>query len=582
MATPDGETTPMTLRQQLSKICTDAFVALGLPGEMGEVFPCENAAHGDFQCNGAMRGSKILKKSPRDIAAAVVERISGASPITSAEVAGPGFVNLRIDDALLRDYIGAEAPSSTGTAVLDYGGPNIAKAMHVGHLRSSIIGESLKRILKARGWNVVGDVHLGDWGLPIGLLAASLKDAAPDLAYFSDSKGPFPDDSPVSIDDLERMYPEASLRSKSDADFMASARELTAAMQAGHPGLLALWTHFRNESVRKLESDFASIGVSFDEWNGESSVRDCIAPLCERLEAEGSAVIDDGALVIPLPDDGMPPFILRKSDGAALYSTTDLATVIVRHATHGSCKIVYVVDSRQGLHFEQLFKAARISGIPEDVVLEHAGFGTMNGPDGKPFKTREGGVMKLSDLVSMATEKAKERLRDGRMADVSEDQFDRIAKSIGIGAVKFADLSSHRETSYVFDIDRFVSFEGCTGPYVQYMTVRMGSILERASMQGLNPSEVGNPSNESERDLMLSLAAFPDALAEAERLLAPSEIAKWLYATAKCVAKFYASSPVLGEENVDFARRRLALAGAARQKLAEGLDLLGIDVPERM
>jgi arginyl-tRNA synthetase len=454
--------------------------------------------------------------------------------------------------------------------------------MHVGHLRSSIIGESLKRILKARGWTVIGDVHLGDWGLPIGLLAAFLKDRAPDLVYFTEATGPFPKESPVTIDDLEVMYPAASARSKVDADFMQSARDMTAAMQSGHPGLLALWSHFRDESVTRLENDFASIGVTFDVWNGESSVRDMIGPMCDRLQQSGLAIVDDGALIVPMDVPDQPPFILRKSDGAALYSTTDLATALERGADHGACRIVYVVDVRQRLHFEQLFKVARIAGIPDETMMEHAYFGTMNGTDGKPFKTREGGVLKLSDLIATATEKATERLRDGRLDGVPAAQFERIARCIGIGAMKFADLSSHRETSYVFDIDRFISFEGFTGPYIQYMAVRMGSIIERARERGLLPSHVTTPSNEAERDLMLSLSAFPDAVADAARLLAPSEIAKWLFDTAKCVAKFYAASPVLSEGDGDLARHRLALAEVARRKLTEGLDLLGIEVPERM
>jgi len=569
----------MNLREHLTSICGDAFVGIGLPREFGEVVMCENTIHGDFQCNGAMRGSKILRKSPIDIAADVAKLLP-TGIIQSVKVAKPGFINFQINAARLPEFIDPPVSGEAGTAVLDYGGPNIAKAMHVGHLRSSIIGESLKRILKARGSVVISDVHLGDWGLPMGLLAAFLKDAEPDLPFFTESAGPFPD-CQVTIDDLERMYPEASARSKNDAEFMNTARELTAAMQAGHKGLMALWKHFRNVSVRRLEGDFASIGVSFDEWKGESTVRERIGWICRRLAESGTAVEDAGALVIPLGDD-MPPFILQKSDGAALYSTTDLATVLDRHAEHGPCRIVYVVDSRQRLHFEQLFRASRKVGIPETTVLEHAGFGTMNGKDGKPFKTREGGVMKLADLVAIATQKAHERLSDGRLEGLSSEQFQRIASCIGIGAVKFADLSSHRETSYVFDIDRFISFEGCTGPYIQYMAVRMGSIIERAKEQGLTASAVESPSNDAERDLMLCLASYSDAVAEAARLLAPSEVAKWLFMTAKAVSKFYASSPVVSEGDIAIARHRLALAEASRRKLVSGLDLLGIEVPEKM
>jgi len=581
-----------TLRQRLSAACSVAFERAGLDRRFGEVIPCAEPSMGDFQCNGAMAAAKAAKRNPRDIAeeiAAALRPLKGQ--VASCEIAGPGFINIRVtQEALIADLADpAGVPwagdAERGAVFIDYGGPNIAKAMHVGHLRSSIIGESLKRIFRARGHRVVGDVHLGDWGLPMGLLAAELKIARPELAYFGDGDGPFPSESPVSIDDLEEMYPRASARSKEDDGFKERARAMTAAIQSGHPGLRALWQHFRDVSVARLKEDFASLGVTFDCWDGESTFADGVDGMCEHIREIGAAVESDGALVIPVARDGdktdMPPFILRKSDGASLYSTTDLITLVAREMA-GARRVVYVVDARQGLHFQQLFRASEAIGI-DGIHLDHAGFGTVNGPDGKPFKTREGGVMKLSDLVSMARAKAMARLVEGGMAEgAGEEETGRIAHAIGVGAVKFADLSTHRETSYVFDLDRFVSFEGRTGPYVQYMAVRLGSIMEKAAAEGRLPGELGAPSNEAERNLMVVLSGYGDALINAERILAPSEVAKWVFDVAQAVGRFYVASPILSEKDADLAGRRLALVSVARDRIVSGLGLLGIDVPERM
>lgn len=576
-----------TLRELLTEACSRIFVDMGLEARHGEVIACADPKLGDFQCNGAMSSAKAARRNPREIAKAVADELETEFCVASCEVAGPGFINIRVTDGALA--LAAEMPApfadETEKVVLDYGGPNIAKAMHVGHLRSSIIGESLKRILIARGHDVVSDVHLGDWGLPMGLLAAELRLARPELPFFTKDDVLLPAISPVSIDDLEAMYPRASARSKEDPDFLAQAREMTAAIQAGDRGLRALWQHFRDVSVERLESDFASLGVEFSLWDGESTVAGMIEGMCQRLEREGIAEKDDGALVVKVAHETdtkeMPPFILLKSDGAALYSTTDLATLL-RRAEDGAHRIVYVVDARQGLHFEQLFRAAERAGVM-GIDLEHAGFGTVNGTDGKPFKTREGGVMKLADLIKMATDKATQRLVEGGMAEgVAPQELERTAKIIGLGAVKFSDLSAHRMTSYVFDLERFVRFEGRTGPYVQYMAVRLGAVIARAAAAGIEPSKVGNPTNDAERALLLSLAGFGDALARAERTLAPSELAQWCFETAQAVSRFYGASPILQEPDREIAAARLALTVVARRQLVEGLELLGIEVPERM
>jgi len=582
----------VTLRERLTAACSEAFAAAGFDRRFGEVSVCVDPAMADYQCNGAMPAAKSVRRNPREIAAEVAAAVAACPDVSSCEVAGPGFINIKVRDASLVGDLanGIGIPeadkSERGIVFVDYGGPNVAKAMHVGHLRSSIIGESLKRILRVRGHHVIGDVHLGDWGHPIGLLCAELKLSQPGLPYFLGGEGRFPTEPPVTIDDLEVMYPRASARSKEDPAFKEEARRLTAALQSGDPGLKALWEHIREVSVERLEADFASLGVTFDLWDGESTLADGLSGLCDHLERSGLAVEDDGALVIHVAREGdtkeLPPFIVRKSDGAALYSTTDLATLYAREML-GASRIVYVVDARQGLHFEALFRSARITGVPDTLRLDHAGFGTVNGPDGKPFKTREGGVMKLSDLVTMAREKAMARLVEGGMADGADPgEVERIAHCVGIGAVKFADLSTKRESGYVFDLDRFVSFEGKTGPYAQYMAVRLGSVMEKAAAMGLEASAIGTPSNDAERDLMLSLSRLGDAVVRAERSLAPHEVAQWVFEASQAVGRFYLASPITKEADAELASRRLALAAVARDRIVRGLGLLGIDVPERM
>jgi len=578
-----------TLREKLSESCSAALESMGFDGRYGEVVPCGNPRFGDFQCSGIMAAAKAVGTPPRDLATRVAAALAAAIPELLAEcaVAGPGFVNMRVRDAVLAAEMvgsGLFPASDKRKVVVDYGGPNIAKPMHVGHLRSAIIGESIKRILRSRGHDVIGDVHLGDWGLPLGLVAAELELKDPSLPYFTG--GEIPEKPPVTIDDLEDMYPRASARSKKEAAFLSRARELTAAIQAGDAQVRTLWKHFRAVSVASLRNDFERLGVVFDRWDGESSVADLCDDLCAACESKGLAVESEGALVIPIskPDDTheIPPFLLRKSDGSVLYSTTDLAALIER-AEEGADRIVYVVDSRQALHFESLFRAARRFGIHENILLEHAGFGTVNGPDGKPFKTRDGGVMRLSDLLEMATRKALSKLEEGGMAGgLSAEERMSVAEAVGLAAIKFADLSAHRQTSYVFDLDRFTSFEGRTGPYVQYMAVRLGSILEKARKAGLEPSTVSAPSNDAERALMLSLISFGDAVVRAERLLAPSEVALWAYETARVIGLFYNASPILHEADKSLACARLALAVAARSRLECALNLLGIDVPARM
>jgi arginyl-tRNA synthetase len=581
--------TMSAIADTLGAAAGDAFEALGLDRSFGAFVPCQDQSRGDFQCVGAMPAAKVARSGPKEIGQKLAAALLAHPAVLSAEVAGPGFVNVRVAPAALVASLSPPAVAaspSAGMAVVDSGGPNIAKAMHVGHLRSSIIGESVKRILSARGWTVRSDVHLGDWGLPMGLLAAELELADPGAPWFAPG-APLPGASPVTIADLEEMYPRAATRAKEDAAFAERARELTAAIQSGEPGPRALWECFREVSVSRLREDFAAIGVTFDDWFGESTVGDDIGPLCEAIVSAGHGRVSDGALVVDVALDGdtkeMPPLLLRKSDGAALYSTTDLATVAARMRDIRPDLVAYVVDARQALHFEQVFRAARVTGVAGTARLVHAGFGTMNGPDGKPFKTREGGVMKLGDLVSMAVDKAAERLAEGGMtAGMTDAEALEAARIVGIGALKFADLTANRATSYVFDVDRFVRFEGRTGPYVQYTVVRLLSVAAKAAAAGKPATAVGAPTNDAERDLMVTLGLYGDAVARAEEALEPSEVAQWAFTAAQACARFYNASPVLKEDDAAVAGHRLALGALAAERLTEALRLLGIEVPVRM
>lgn len=569
------------------------FAALGLPAHLARAQPSDRPELGDLQCNGALAAARDARRAPRAIADDIARLLSEDDAFAEVSVAGPGFVNLRLANAFLADRAAAMAGDAQlgipdegrgRLVVLDFGGPNVAKPLHVGHLRSLVLGESLRRIHGALGWRTHGDAHLGDWGLQMGMLSAAIRRRSPELAYFHDDGGPLPANAPVTVEELEKLYPEAAAACRADPERMAEARADTAALQAGDRGLLALWGSLRALSLQAQVRDFDELGVVFDALDGESDVRDAVGPLVARLEADGVARRSEGALVIDVsgPDDAteMPPLLLEKSDGAALYATTDLATLEARAAMPGLARVVYVVDQRQALHFAQVFRAAAKAVIASGVELVHAGFGTVNGLDGKPFKTRAGGVARLSDLLDDAVARADERVRESTEgAAMDERARASLARQVGIGAVKFADLSGDRLSGYVFDVDRLVAFEGRTGPYLQYACVRLRSLLARAG--DASPGPVA-PEAGSERAVVLACLAFGDAVASAGRQYQPGVLADFAFDLAQRFSRFYAECAVLAEPDASVRTARLGLCTLVRRVLERSLDLLGIEVPERM
>jgi arginyl-tRNA synthetase len=598
----------ISLRAELSAIAGDAFASEGLSREFGQVQDSDRPDLAQFQCNGALAAAKAAKHglglpegrtggaNPRAIAEKVAARLKRSPLFADVAIAGPGFINLKLTDAALQirlqsmaaDPASGRAKSGEGKrAVIDFGGTNVAKPMHVGHLRASIIGDSLQRLFRANGWSVVSDVHLGDWGLPIGQLISELALRRPELPYFDPKqKGPYPDESPVTMEDLEELYPQASAACKADPARAEAARIATAELQAGRPGYRALWRHFVKVSEVGLKREFDSLGVHFDLWKGEADVDPLIPPMIEKLKAQGLAVEDEGALIVDVGEPGdtkeVPPLILLKKDGAALYGTTDLATIVDRVTEHDPDLILYVVDQRQHGHFEQVFRAAYKAHLNGRAELEHIGFGTVNGPDGKPFKTRAGGVMKLFDLIAMATAEAEKRLvEQGLAANYPAEERAAIAKAVGLAAIKFADLANHRQSNYIFDLERFTRFEGKTGPYLQYAAVRIQSILRRAREEG-HASAAPVVRSEAERQLALKLLALPETLILAEAKRAPNALCDFAFQLAQSFSRFYTEHHILSEPDAALRAARLGLCQLTLTTLQRTLDLLGITVPERM
>lgn len=586
----------MSLLADLSTRFGDAFASLGLDRAYGAVVPSQRPELAQYQCNGALAAARAAERNPRDIAEAIVAAVADPVVIAELSVAGPGFINITVTDEFLASHVQAmEAdtrlavplPDHPDRVLVDYGGPNMSKSMHVGHLRASIIGESLKRLFRFLGHDTAGDIHIGDWGMPVGQLIIEMERRQPELAYFDpDSSGPYPDESPVTLDELSEMYPVVVARTADDPEEAERARQATLELQNGRPGYVALWSHFRRVSEDEQKRDFDALGVEFDLWRGESTVADRLAPLVGRL-LDGVAKESQGALIVDVADvddkKEMPPLLLTRSDGSYLYSTTDLATLDQR-MDDGFNVVLYVVDARQGLHFEQVFRAARRGGVvPPDVVLEHIAFGTVNGPDGKPFKTREGGVLRLQDLIAMVTDAARKRLDEAEIAqDYPEEERSQIARQVGLGALKFGDLSNHRTSNYVFDLDRFTSFEGKTGPYVQYGAVRIKSILRKAAERKLSAGPIVPPAAPQERDLMLQLARLPEVLQRTADLRAPNTMAEYAYEVVTDFNRFYEVCHILREPDPVRQASWLGLVDLTLRVLNLLLDLLGIDVPERM
>ena len=592
----------------LSETAARAFVDAGFEARFGRVTPSDRPELADFQVNGALAAAKAAGRNPREIATDIADRLKGDARLASVEVAGPGFVNLRLTDQALAaraaeiaadPRAGASTVAQARRVLIDYGGPNVAKEMHVGHLRSSIIGESLKRLYRFRGDEVLGDAHFGDWGLQMGLLICAVFDEDADIKAALEPLIERPagfgakDEaaieallSRIGLDDLDRLYPIAAERNKSEPAYRERARRATAELQAGRFGYRLLWAHFARVTREGLERDFHALGIDFDLWKGESDVEALIAPMIEALKAKGLLFADQGAEIIRVArnDDKreLPPLIVVSSEGSAMYGTTELATILDRRDGFNPELTLYVVDQRQVDHFEVVFRAALLAGYAVEGEMQHIGFGTMNGPDGKPFKTREGGVLKLRDLIELVGGKARERLREaGLGGELPATEFEETALKVAVATLKFADLQNARTTSYIFDLDRFSSFEGKTGPYLLYQAVRIKSLLRKAEDEGVvaAPIAVAAP---AERDLVLVLDAFDHALGEAYDKRAPNFIAEHAYRLAQAFSRFYSACPILVAPDAATRGSRLALAAATLNQLETALDLLGIAAPERM
>jgi len=589
-----------SLLDTLDAAFRETFEAMGYPAQIAGV---QESTRGDapFQCNGALGAAGIAKKrgekvNPRDIAGQAMEALQSHPMIAKMDIGGPGFINIypsaeaisvRAAELAADDNLGI-VQADPLSIIVDYGGANVAKPMHVGHLRSAVIGEAIKRLFRVQGHNVVGDVHMGDWGLQMGHLISELEIEQPDLPYFeADKTDGYPSESPVTMDDLARLYPQASNAAKDDKDRMERSRVATAELQAGRAGYMALLGHFIDVSVAALKVGYGNLGVEFDLWKGEACVDHLISAMIEDLKAKGITEEDDGALIIRVEEENekkdVPPVMLLASSGAVLYHTTDLATLVDRKAENNPDLIAYVVDQRQALHFEQVFRAAVKAGWYEPEQLYHAGFGTMNGKDGKPFKTREGGVLRLEDLLEIMNEAAMTRLKEsGIGADFDEAERTEIARKVGLAALKFADLQNQRLTNYIFDPERFTAFEGKTGPYLLYAVVRIKSILRKADAMGAMTGTI-DAAEPAEQQLVLALDGFGRAVATSAEKYSPHILCEHIYKLAQAFSRFYTDCPILVDDTPEEIRAsRLALAELTLRQLEFGLNILGIDAPERM
>ncbi len=584
-----------TITEILTEKVGDAFEKCGYDRKLGRVAISDRADLCQFQCNGAFEGAKLYKKPPMAIAEETAAALDGGI-FSKAEAVRPGFINLTLSDDYLLGF--AEDMQKSGlvpqtlegqTAIIDYGGPNIAKPLHIGHLRSAVIGESVKRIMKAAGAKVIGDIHLGDWGLQIGLVITELKERHPEWPCFSDGFDPdkdiFPD---ITLDDLSEIYPFASKKSKQDEEYKARAQKATAELQKGHIGYTALWNKIMNVSIPDLKKIYGMLGIDFDLWYGESDSGKYVPELMEILRGKNLIRESDGALVVDVAreDDNfeIPPVIIKKSDGSNIYSTTDLATIIQRQSDFTPNSILYVTDSRQSMHFTQVFRCARLAKlVPETTSFEFLGFGTVNGPDGKPFKTRDGGTMKLEELLRMAKEAALEKLNSSAyLSTTNEAEKNDVAEKVGIAAVKFGDLINHRTKDYIFDISKFLSFEGKTGPYVLYTVTRINSILRKLGIDYDDTLAAGAIYTDTERELYLKTVLTGEVISRAAADGAPNYVCENLYQIASAFSRFYHDSKIVDEEDEAKKKDWTALVLMIRRILLMSLELLGIEPVESM
>jgi arginyl-tRNA synthetase len=579
----------------LNEKLAEAFAAAGYGDVPAVAERSRRPDVGQFQCNTAMTLAKAARQAPVAIANNVAGKLE--FPFDRVTVAGPGFINFSLADEFLARETGAflDDPRHGCPRVepmrlmLDFGGPNVAKRMHVGHIRSSIIGDSLQRCCRFLGHEVISDVHLGDWGLPMGMLVTEIRRRWPDLPYFTPGGPDGPVEDEITVDLLNKLYPEAAGRCKSDPEALEEAKQATTALQTGDPGLRALWRRMVDVSVESVRADLGLMGVSFDLWEGESDVRDRLDDMIERLTAAGVAERSEGALVVPVEreDDAepVPPLMLMKGDGSVTYGTTDVATIEHRVEKYAPDAIWYVVDQRQRLHFVQVFRAAEAAGVVKEgrPALEHLGFGTMNGPDGKPFKTRSGEVMSLRSLLEMTIDEARNRLGEIALAaDISDAERETIATRIGLAAIKFADLRNHRQSDYVFDLAQFSSFEGKTGPYLCYSIVRARSILAKAAAAGFAGGDMVAPTSDAERDLCLRLLDFGRAVLATYERRAPNALCEHAFELAQSFNAFYHAHHILSEEDAARRASMLTLTRIVCDQLVLALGILGIEAPERM
>ena len=583
---------------QITEIVGNAFKQCGYDDKYGKTGISNRPDLCEYQCNGAMAAAKEYKCAPFMISDKVAALLESDEMFESVESVKPGFLNIKMDTAFLAKYMndmkddegryGLEKAKKPLTIVVDYGGPNVAKPLHVGHLRSAVIGESVKRIAKFMGHNVIGDVHLGDWGLQMGLIITELKHRQPELVYFDENySGEYPAEPPFTISELEEIYPTASKKSKEDASYKEAAMQATYELQHGRKGYQALLSHILNVSVTDLKRNYENLNVSFELWKGESDAQPYIPDMVKKMKEDGFAYISDGALVVDVKEERDtkegPPCMILKSDGASLYNTTDLATIVWREEDYDPDEIIYVVDKRQELHFVQVFRCARKTGlVPKETELLHIGFGTMNGKDGKPFKTREGGVMRLELLIKEINEEMYRKITDNRQVD--EQEARKTAQVVALSAIKYGDLSNQASKDYIFDMDKFTSFEGDTGPYILYTIVRIKSILSKIREQDgeFKEGTIREAASEAEKALMMSLAGFPAMMAGAYEETAPHKVCAYIYELANAFNRFYHETRIVAEQDQEKKAGWVALLILTRDILEACIDVLGFSAPERM
>ena len=586
-----------TLLELITIEMKDAFVKAGYDEELAKVTLSNRPDLCEYQCNGALAGAKKYHKAPFMIAEDVAAQLKECPYFEMVDVVKPGFINLKLSAGSVADYLndmageeklGVEEEKALKTVIIDYGGPNVAKPLHVGHLRSAIIGESVKRIIRYKGNNVIGDIHLGDWGYQMGLIITELKKRQPDLPYFDENfEGEYPEEAPFTIGELEEIYPTASAYAKEHEDYREEALHATYLLQNGYRGYRAIWQHIMRVSVADLKKNYENLNVEFDLWKGEADAQKYIPDMVQMLKDRGFARYDEGALVVDVQEETdnkeVPPCMILKSDGAALYDTTDLATLVQREEDYHPDQVIYVVDKRQELHFTQVFRCAKKTGIVRpETELSFLGFGTMNGKDGKPFKTREGGVMRLENLIREIDEEMYKKIMDNRT--VEQEEAERTSQIVGLAAIKYGDLSNQASKDYVFDVDRFTSFEGNTGPYILYTIVRIKSILNKyqeggGSLEGL---KVRPAENEYEKALMLQVLKFNDVFEAVYEETAPHKLCAYIYELANEFNKFYHETKILSEEDEEKKSGYIALLTLSKRVLEACIDLLGFEAPERM